>query len=752
MRKREFLAAIVAVIMAISSFAGLTVSAAGGNASAEKAYSYYMPDQPVEIGPHSVTPEKGDKDIFFDGLDQGSALHYQWFISEDNGGHWQKLRTQEIRILLPCVTDELASRIFRVTVTDQWNRSNTVDIYLKSIFEFLQPVALENNRKRTENMVQSDLPEHAFERLYVFDSKDNRSLSLSINASVNMKVSIFRKTMMNPVTESAVTAGHTFGAFIDLPESGVYYIACSGNFNGGDIGDKLYDISYSLNKDPYNPDPVDKLGSPVDISKPVTVTIPAGEQYAFVPVSLGFYDVLYFDISDSLYTVEERVSRQNSFARFGENGFIAMAKDTYVIPFAADSISSKARTFTVNFHKLSPQFSKAQSLAADYSGNFISLPKAECIYDIAQLKNIYRNYYYSYPYFYAETGASYSEYQQYIQFVLDHLEEQFVAYKISVPAGTVLSYQEQYSKPKDELSSYGNSLYFIADQDGFMFYESAGGPKNFMRNFNKKSSALSGMEAHLRCSLGMNILQYENDLIAPLQVSVPCAEETVLYYMPQPGRSDYNFEGASYAFDYLKIAFKTVPMYDRGQNTALKSEYSVGDEITVSVPDVILSEGVYADDVSYKLYCQSVYAQEEGGAKIVFRDNGNGTYTGKITKSGNYTLQIDLKGNERCYGVDTPAEEDIYGMLLIHNNHCSDIYTVKADSFHAVIKNGDLNGDGSVNGTDSVLLLQYLAGWDTAADLRGADVNGDGIINGTDSVLLLQYLAGWNVTLGKQVK
>lgn len=62
---------------------------------------------------------------------------------------------------------------------------------------------------------------------------------------------------------------------------------------------------------------------------------------------------------------------------------------------------------------------------------------------------------------------------------------------------------------------------------------------------------------------------------------------------------------------------------------------------------------------------------------------------------------------------------------------------------HADKKTGDLNGDGAVNGKDSMLLLQYLAGWDVSFDSENADINGDGTVNGKDSMLLLQYLAGW---------
>ena len=63
-------------------------------------------------------------------------------------------------------------------------------------------------------------------------------------------------------------------------------------------------------------------------------------------------------------------------------------------------------------------------------------------------------------------------------------------------------------------------------------------------------------------------------------------------------------------------------------------------------------------------------------------------------------------------------------------------------------KFGDVNGDGTIDTKDAVLLAQYLAKWSVTVSEAAADCNNDGIIDTKDAVLLAQYLAKWDVTLG----
>ena len=58
---------------------------------------------------------------------------------------------------------------------------------------------------------------------------------------------------------------------------------------------------------------------------------------------------------------------------------------------------------------------------------------------------------------------------------------------------------------------------------------------------------------------------------------------------------------------------------------------------------------------------------------------------------------------------------------------------------------GDLNGDGEIDITDSVLLLRYLVGInDGSVNEAAADYNGDVEVDTLDSVMLLRYLVGLN--------
>lgn len=61
---------------------------------------------------------------------------------------------------------------------------------------------------------------------------------------------------------------------------------------------------------------------------------------------------------------------------------------------------------------------------------------------------------------------------------------------------------------------------------------------------------------------------------------------------------------------------------------------------------------------------------------------------------------------------------------------------------------GDINGDGSVNLKDLVVLAQVQAGWTVSHRAEAVDTNGDGYFTLDDVAHFAQYLAGWGVELG----
>ena len=73
-------------------------------------------------------------------------------------------------------------------------------------------------------------------------------------------------------------------------------------------------------------------------------------------------------------------------------------------------------------------------------------------------------------------------------------------------------------------------------------------------------------------------------------------------------------------------------------------------------------------------------------------------------------------------------------------------------AFAADSKTGDINADGRVNSTDSLLILMYVSGAlkDKTVAEKG-DMDGDGKLSSNDSLLILQYSAGIEIKAQKVV-
>ena len=83
------------------------------------------------------------------------------------------------------------------------------------------------------------------------------------------------------------------------------------------------------------------------------------------------------------------------------------------------------------------------------------------------------------------------------------------------------------------------------------------------------------------------------------------------------------------------------------------------------------------------------------------------------------------------------------GSMLISFRTAEDKVTAFVIREEAAAVKGDLNGDGSVNLKDVVIMRRYIAGgWNVTIDETAADMNGDGEVNLKDVVLLRRQIAG----------
>ena len=117
-----------------------------------------------------------------------------------------------------------------------------------------------------------------------------------------------------------------------------------------------------------------------------------------------------------------------------------------------------------------------------------------------------------------------------------------------------------------------------------------------------------------------------------------------------------------------------------------------GGETTVTLP--ILSEEAYDYTVT---------------AEPTYTETGLATYTWKETAYGTYTFEVVLEVLPILYG--------------------------------------DVNGDGTVNNKDRLVLTRYLAKWtdypEKIINMAAADVNADGKVNNLDRLILTRHLAKW---------
>lgn len=122
---------------------------------------------------------------------------------------------------------------------------------------------------------------------------------------------------------------------------------------------------------------------------------------------------------------------------------------------------------------------------------------------------------------------------------------------------------------------------------------------------------------------------------------------------------------------------------------------------------------------------------------------------------GQDVVAIDQVGGTEGFGtvpVDVAKLEDGYAIAVtIGGTGIADpaeyLITYSKEQ-QAVVVYGDCYKDGKVDGSDAIILMQYLADMVVDIDLDAADAYYDGKVDGSDAIVLMQYLADMPVILG----
>jgi len=120
------------------------------------------------------------------------------------------------------------------------------------------------------------------------------------------------------------------------------------------------------------------------------------------------------------------------------------------------------------------------------------------------------------------------------------------------------------------------------------------------------------------------------------------------------------------------------------------------------------------------------------------------TYSGDIAVL-EFMVNKDAQAGD--YSVEVFYDYDNYDII---NCNLEKIEFVTENTVVAVeeVNYGDVNGDGTVNNLDRVVLTRYLADWEgyteDIIDMFASDVNCDGVVNALDRVILTRHLADWD--------
>ena len=173
-------------------------------------------------------------------------------------------------------------------------------------------------------------------------------------------------------------------------------------------------------------------------------------------------------------------------------------------------------------------------------------------------------------------------------------------------------------------------------------------------------------------------------------------------------------------------------------------------KMSIEIPDKIISMTTDREIVTgsksstTKVTVTAYPAGIASGKKLIVTDKkGVSSASGEVVfdKNGKAVINLDF--------IDTGISDVV---ISVEGQEITAEFTVVSlfQYNEETVIAGDVDGNGTVNVKDSVMISRYLAGgWDSVEiNERAADVNGDGKLNVADAILIRRYLAGgWDTEL-----
>lgn len=198
-------------------------------------------------------------------------------------------------------------------------------------------------------------------------------------------------------------------------------------------------------------------------------------------------------------------------------------------------------------------------------------------------------------------------------------------------------------------------------------------------------------------------------------------------------------------------AYETSPVIEVGSCNAYP-----GDTITIPV-SLKNNDGIASImfTVSYDANCleyqgasfteeltglsDTVAVNDETTGKVTMSwvKGASGEYTGNETIANLKFEVIAVSENTSAQVSLTYDKENVFNESLKNQNFLVKNGTVQIGKYRP----GDINGDGTVDVNDALLLLNYVCGLEEEKVVGNPDVNGDGAVNNKDVVILLRYIA-----------